>query len=75
MKELTKEDFQLIEEFIEPYVDVMENILSSNDPHNAAERQAWKDWAEEQLMNNLLFPKEIAQEIIFKLESHYKSKD
>ena len=75
MKDLNRADFELIEEFIEPYRDILEDVLSSNDSHNEAERQAWRDWAEEQLTDNLLFSKKIAQEFIFKLESHYKLKN
>jgi hypothetical protein len=74
MKELGKGELKLVESFIEPYRDILEDVLTSMDIHSVAEQQAWKDWAVDEIMFKLDFDRNKAINIIDKLESYYKTK-
>lgn len=74
MKELSKKDFDVIEEFIEPYREVLEEILLASDVHSKAQHQAWEDWSIELLIDTLGITPKAAKEWIVKLENYYKEK-
>jgi hypothetical protein len=72
MRELSKEDFKIVEEFMEPYRDILEDVLTSSDIESEAQKQAWEDWAIEKLMDELLLTEDLAKLWINKLEQFYR---
>jgi len=75
MKGLSKEEIALVEEYIEPYRDVLEDLLSSKECKNEAELVAWEDFSVDLLIEKLSFTPEKAKEIVKNLEAYYKSKN
>ena len=74
MRELNKEDIKIVEDFMEPYRDILEDVLTASDVESEAQRQAWKDWAVEKLINDLYLTDTLARIWIDKLEWYYKKK-
>lgn len=71
---LSREDIRIVEDFMEPYKDLLEDVLTSSDVESEAQRQAWKDWAVEKLMNELCLTDNLARIWVDKLECYYKKK-
>lgn len=74
MRELNKRDFKVIENFIEPYREILEEVLTASDVESDAQKQAWKDWAVEKLVDECSLTEQLAKVWINKLESYYKIK-
>lgn len=74
MRELNKRDFKVIENFIEPYREILEEVLTASDVESEAQKQAWKDWAVEKLVDECSLTEQLAKVWINKLESYYKIK-
>lgn len=53
MRELTKEDIRIVDEFIKPYKDVLEDLMVISDTQTPAQQQAWRDYAVEKLVDEL----------------------
>lgn len=75
MRGLNKKDFKVIEDFLEPYRDILEEVLTSSDVESEAQRQAFRDWAIEKLVNEVCLTEQMAKVWINRLESYYKSKN
>lgn len=74
MKGLSKEEIALVEEYIEPYRDVLEDLLSAKECRNKAEQMAWEDFSVDVLVEKLSFTVEKAREIVMSMELYYKLK-
>lgn len=74
MKGLSKEEIALVEEYIEPYRDVLEDLLTAKECKNEAEQLAWEDFSIDVLVEKLSFTTEKAREIVMSMELYYKSK-
>lgn len=74
MRELNKKDFRVIEMFLEPYKEILEEVLTASDVDNDAEKQAFRDWAVEKLVDELSLTEQLAKVWVNKLESFYKTK-
>lgn len=72
MKEVTKAI--IIEKFIEPYRDTLEEVLSSIDVNNIAELIAWQDWAEDLIEEHLHFTKEQSKALVLELKQEFRTK-
>jgi len=75
MKGLSKEEIALVEEYIEPYRDILEDLLTSKECRNAAEQAAWEDFSVDLLVEKLSFTLERAKEIVSNMELYYKTKN
>lgn len=74
MKNLSKEDLIILEEFLEPYKNTLEAILSFTDTKSDAELQAWRDWALDEMVDKLALTPVGAKLLINKLESKHLEK-
>lgn len=72
MKDLTKQELVIIEQFLEPYRETLEEILASNDVESEAQKQAWIDWSTDLIVEQLGFTEEQAKELLSNLEKEYK---
>lgn len=72
MKDLTKQEALIIEQFLEPYRETLEQILISNDVENEAQKMAYIDWSVDLIMEHLGFTEEQAKALLGNLEKEYK---
>jgi hypothetical protein len=75
MKDLSKEELEIIEQFLEPYRYILEEVLASADVEDEAQKQAWRDWAEDEIVDVLSFTPQQAKVLISRLEKEYKFKN
>ena len=75
MKNLTKEDLIILEEFLEPYKNTLEAILSFTDTKSDAELQAWRDWALDEMVDKLSLTPLGADMLIKRFEANYSLKN
>jgi len=74
MKDLGKEDFQLVEQFIEPFKELLEDIISAKDFCSEVEEAAWMDWSVDKLIEEFSVTRDRAVEIVTNIELYYKLK-
>lgn len=75
MKDLNREELEIIEQFLEPYRFILEEVLASADVQSEAQKQAWRDWAEDEIVDVLSFTPQQAKVLISRLEKEYKFKN
>lgn len=74
MKDLGKEDYQLVEQFTEPFVELLKDIISAKDVCSEVELSAWEDWSVDKLIEEFSLTKERALAIVVNIEEYYKLK-
>ena len=74
MRELGKEDYQLVEQFTEPFVELLKDIISAKDVCSEVELSAWEDWSVDKLIEEFSLTKERALAIVVNIEEYYKLK-
>lgn len=72
MRELTKQDIKIVEEFMKPYKDILEDVLVASDTETSAQHQAWRDWAIEKLVDDLSLTYQQAKLWVTELEDYGK---
>lgn len=74
MRELGKEDYQLVEQFTEPFIELLKDIISAKDVCSEVELSAWEDWSVDKLIEEFSLTKERALAIVVNIEEYYKLK-